>query len=274
MVADRHHPDRSDGRRRDVDRRVCGVCPCGRGAVPRPALAHADCSPGTGTRPVLGAREVPRARELRRMPPDAAQGLERELARPEHGARCRGPARGDEADGSRDGPALPACHAPLAEQQPDIGPSAEFVPNPALDDALLRQGSSAPPVTSGSTNGSARPADRVRKDDREARIPAARRRDSPLGVPAIGFRSPRHQFPGEGFALNGKPLENTYEEWRASPAARRGLEWQDCHMPDRRHLWRGIHERHRPGDEARATVRERALGPAAAGESFARPRPS
>jgi hypothetical protein len=35
---------------------------------------------------------------------------------------------------------------------------------------------------------------------------------------------------------------NTYEEWRASPFASRGIVCQDCHMPDRRHLWRGIHD--------------------------------
>jgi hypothetical protein len=51
-----------------------------------------------------------------------------------------------------------------------------------------------------------------------------------------------HQFPENGFALNGKLLENTYEEWRASIYARDGVQCQDCHMPDRRHLWRGIHD--------------------------------
>jgi len=51
-----------------------------------------------------------------------------------------------------------------------------------------------------------------------------------------------HQFGPRGPSLNGKPLENTYEEWRTSPAARRGLACQSCHMPDRRHRWRGIHD--------------------------------
>ncbi|MEK7364413.1 MAG: hypothetical protein AAB016_10610, partial [candidate division NC10 bacterium] len=51
-----------------------------------------------------------------------------------------------------------------------------------------------------------------------------------------------HQFPPDGFALNGKLLENTYEEWKASPFGRAGVQCQDCHMPDRRHLWRGIHD--------------------------------
>jgi hypothetical protein len=80
-----------------------------------------------------------------------------------------------------------------------------------------------------------------------------------------------HQFAPDGLALNGKLLENTLEEWRASPAARRGQQCQDCHMPDRRHLWRGIHDpdmvrrgveialttsrkRYRPGQELRARL--------------------
>jgi hypothetical protein len=51
-----------------------------------------------------------------------------------------------------------------------------------------------------------------------------------------------HQFTSDGFALNGKLLENTYAEWKASRFAREGVQCQDCHMPDRRHLWRGIHD--------------------------------
>ena len=51
-----------------------------------------------------------------------------------------------------------------------------------------------------------------------------------------------HQFEADGFALNGKLLENTYEEWKASPYADEGKQCQSCHMPDRRHLWRGIHD--------------------------------
>ena len=51
-----------------------------------------------------------------------------------------------------------------------------------------------------------------------------------------------HQFKSDGYALNGKPLENTYEEWRASRHAREGRACQSCHMPERRHLWRGIHD--------------------------------
>ncbi|MDX1650095.1 MAG: hypothetical protein R3263_09605, partial [Myxococcota bacterium] len=50
-----------------------------------------------------------------------------------------------------------------------------------------------------------------------------------------------HQFwddPG----VNGKPLQNTFVEWRASRHAAEGRTCQSCHMPDRAHLWRGIHD--------------------------------
>ncbi len=43
-------------------------------------------------------------------------------------------------------------------------------------------------------------------------------------------------------SINGKLLENTYEEWRESRFAREGITCQKCHMPDRKHLWRGIHD--------------------------------
>lgn len=56
------------------------------------------------------------------------------------------------------------------------------------------------------------------------------------------FCSACHQFEKDGYALNGKLLENTYEEWKASRHAREGRTCQSCHMPERRHLWRGIHD--------------------------------
>jgi hypothetical protein len=55
------------------------------------------------------------------------------------------------------------------------------------------------------------------------------------------FCSACHQHPAE-WAIAGKPLENTYQEWKASPQAAQGISCQSCHMPDRQHLWRGIHD--------------------------------
>lgn len=73
---------------------------------------------------------------------------------------------------------------------------------------------------------------------------------------ASDFCAVYHQF-SQDQAINGKPLENTLAEWQASPFAKQGLACQGCHMPDRRHLWRGIHdpEMTRSGLEARALAR-------------------
>jgi hypothetical protein len=57
------------------------------------------------------------------------------------------------------------------------------------------------------------------------------------------FCSTCHQFAPNGRQVNGKLLENTFEEWRASRHAREGRQCQSCHMPGRRHLWRGVHDK-------------------------------
>ncbi|MDX8402268.1 MAG: hypothetical protein R8K47_06510, partial [Mariprofundaceae bacterium] len=58
---------------------------------------------------------------------------------------------------------------------------------------------------------------------------------------ASQFCASCHQFP-QSMAINGKPLQNTIEEWKQSPFARQGVTCQQCHMPDRRHEFRGIHD--------------------------------
>ena|SRR2546422_4408152 len=155
------------------------------------------------------------------------------------------------------------CHAPLAEQAPGA---------PGSDAALQRQGvvcatchvrgheRFGPPRRDGSLS-SAAPRETLPHNG-VTRTPA---------FLSAGFCSGCHQFDAGGLALNGKLLENTYAEWKASPAARQGRQCQDCHMPDRRHLWRGIHDRemvvsglrisldtdrprYRTGDEVRATL--------------------
>ncbi|PJA32210.1 MAG: hypothetical protein CO187_05175, partial [Zetaproteobacteria bacterium CG_4_9_14_3_um_filter_53_7] len=50
-----------------------------------------------------------------------------------------------------------------------------------------------------------------------------------------------HQFP-QSMAINGKPLENTLTEWKESSFSKQGITCQQCHMPDRRHEFRGIHD--------------------------------
>lgn len=164
------------------------------------------------------------------------------------------------------------CHAPLAEQSEQIEGPRGVLPNPAYDADLQRKGlvcaachvrqhqRFGPPPREGSVAGS---APRSTLPHNGATFSTAYLRAE--------FCSSCHQFGPTDLRLNGKLLQNTYAEWKASASARQGLQCQDCHMPDRRHLWRGIHDpdmvrsgvqislatdrpRHRPGDEVRAAL--------------------
>jgi len=57
-----------------------------------------------------------------------------------------------------------------------------------------------------------------------------------------GFCAECHQFP-QSYAINGKPLENTVFEWQQSRFAQAGKQCQGCHMPDRKHEFKGIHDK-------------------------------
>lgn len=164
------------------------------------------------------------------------------------------------------------CHAPLAEQSPLTRTAAGLIANPAFDPALQREGVVCATCH---VRGHQRFGPPPRPDAQGRRVPRAQLPHN--GATYTGayeraeFCAACHQFGPRGPSLNGKPLENTYEEWRGSPAARRGLTCQSCHMPDRRHRWRGVHDpemvksgvrvtlgldrpRYRPGQRLRATV--------------------
>ena len=132
------------------------------------------------------------------------------------------------------------CHGPLSEQLRQLAAATgEYRPNGDYDAALERGG-----VVCAACH------------IREWRRHGPPRRDgslapAPAGTPHEGairhlefeesrFCAACHQF--EEPAPNGKPLENTLREWEASGFAERGVTCQSCHMPDRRHLWRGIHD--------------------------------
>src|SRR5436309_409258 len=133
------------------------------------------------------------------------------------------------------------CHAPLAEQAPLV-PGA-LARNPAFDPALRARGI---PCAACHVRGH----ERFGPPRRDGSLAAAAPRETlPHGgvtrTPAYlasEFCRGCHQFGPEGYALNGTLLENTYAEWKASRFAAAGVQCQDCHMPDRRHLWRGIHD--------------------------------
>lgn len=52
-----------------------------------------------------------------------------------------------------------------------------------------------------------------------------------------------HESKETGVQLNGKRLMEVYSEWEKSPFAKQGIQCQNCHMPDREHSWKGIHDK-------------------------------
>jgi hypothetical protein len=165
------------------------------------------------------------------------------------------------------------CHAPLAEQAPLVAEGAGFRPNPVFDATLGTKGL----VCAGCH---VRAHERFGPPKRDGSLESTGPRQT---LPHNGVtRTPAflasefcqgcHQFTADGLALNGKLIEDTYNEWKASSFAREGTQCQDCHMPDRRHLWRGIHDpdmvrsgltitaepgaaRYRPGETVAITLR-------------------
>jgi hypothetical protein len=192
-------------------------------------------------------------------------------------AKSMGPGvAGQLAEMSRREPAVARscgrCHAPVAEQRPDLPAAGDHVANPDFVPGLQERGiiCASCHVRRHEHFGPPRRDGSVATREPRSRLPHG-------GVTRTRaflrseFCASCHQFGVDGLALNGKPLENTYEEWRKSPAARQGLQCQNCHMPERRHLWRGIHDaemvrsgvtvdlrvdrtRYRAGDTIRATL--------------------
>ena len=128
------------------------------------------------------------------------------------------------------------CHTPLEEQQP-VGPGPEHAAQPGYDPELRQAGLVCA--------GCHLRAHRVFGPPRRPELPPL-----PETVPHDGFEirpefqqsrfcAPCHQF----FDRRGVNVQNTLFEWQESPHAARGETCQSCHMPDRRHLWRGIHDR-------------------------------
>jgi len=136
-----------------------------------------------------------------------------------------------------------ACHAPLTEQQEKIEDGGAFPVNRVFDTKLQAGGlvCAACHVRQYEWFGPSKRDGSVASELPRETLP----HNGVTRTPALlksEFCKPCHQFPDDGFALNGKLLENTYNEWKAGPFALAGLQCQDCHMPDRRHLWRGIHD--------------------------------
>lgn len=150
--------------------------------------------------------------------------------------------------GQKNGPELESCqrcHAPLAEQMPLIraghlggdDESRTYVPNPRYDEGLRAQGITCaachvrqwrrfgPPLV---------PESRLLSLEGYplTELPLYERADFCLGC---------HQLPAR-IALEGRPLLDTYREWLEGPYMRRGVQCQHCHMPNREHTWKGVHD--------------------------------
>jgi hypothetical protein len=119
------------------------------------------------------------------------------------------------------------CHAPLAEQQ--LGSAV-------LDPALQAEGLTCA-------------ACHVRGNVRHG---PAQRAPSLLPLPGYPLRELAvyeradfcvgcHQLPAR-IALDGRPLLDTYREWLLGPYMKRGIQCQHCHMPNREHTWKGVHD--------------------------------
>jgi len=137
-----------------------------------------------------------------------------------------------------------SCHTPLAEQHRlryDLPGAPQE--NSHYDPALQRQGL----VCAGCHVRQHQRFGPPRRDDPEqtGKINGALPHDGFTATTAFAnsaFCSRCHQFQEGERALNGKLIENTYREWQESRYAKQGVHCQDCHMPGRRHLWRGIHD--------------------------------
>lgn len=136
-----------------------------------------------------------------------------------------------------------SCHAPLAEQAEILRDAGGLAANPQFDPELQRKG-----LTCAGCH--VRNHERFGPPYKDGSLAASRSREElphrgATTTPAFQraeFCQTCHQFDEDGYALNGKLLENTYNEWKEGPYAKAGIQCQDCHMPDRRHLWRGIHD--------------------------------
>ncbi|MDH5542574.1 MAG: cytochrome c family protein [Nitrospinota bacterium] len=132
--------------------------------------------------------------------------------------------------------ACQACHSPLYEQQPYIVAGGRVVENRLYNRNLRLQGVACA-------------ACHIRKNVRYG--PPVKRWVAPEaahnGFVAVDdfnrseFCKPCHQFEPEDRRVNGKLVQDTYEQWKASPAAKEGKSCASCHMADRTHTFQGIH---------------------------------
>ncbi|MFC1749018.1 thioredoxin family protein [Pseudomonadota bacterium] len=141
-----------------------------------------------------------------------------------------------------------SCHTPLAEQQDKLFTADGWKPNPAFDKELQHKGlvcaachvrnhqRIAPPRKNLSNQNHPPQLGKIFGDLPHNGFSAE------TAFTKSGFCKGCHQFTENDYALNGKLIENTYNEWLASDYPKKDVQCQTCHMPDRQHIWRGIHD--------------------------------
>ncbi|MCC6502640.1 MAG: hypothetical protein IT362_05855 [Deltaproteobacteria bacterium] len=136
------------------------------------------------------------------------------------------------------------CHAPLKTQNEELlgenaSGEAVFLPNSSYDERLKLSGvnCAACHVRSSGVAGPPLSMPPARKQNIKAE------HDSVQNVffEEAEFCAACHQL-DNGYELNGRILVNTYEEWKESEYAKNKITCQSCHMPGRRHLFRGVHD--------------------------------
>lgn len=136
------------------------------------------------------------------------------------------------------------CHAPLGEQQDRVRPAQRggdaadrtYAANPAFDAALQREGLTCAACH---LRGWTRLGPRGLAASLLA-APGYPRRELPIYERA-DLCLPCHQLPPR-VAVAGRPLLDTYREWLLGPYMPRGIQCQHCHMPNREHTWKGVHD--------------------------------
>jgi hypothetical protein len=149
------------------------------------------------------------------------------------------------------------CHAPLAEQVPYLEKGKK---NPDFEEGFREQGLvCAACHVRNHTHFGPPPRHPMAENGPHGGFIVKTEYESPA------FCASCHDFaPGGG--VHGKLVQETAEEWRRTPFAEEGKTCQSCHMPDRRHLWKGIHD----PDMVRSAVSIQAQcdPPAKAGDSL------
>ncbi len=149
-------------------------------------------------------------------------------------------------DNPEGGQSCNECHAPLAEQQKKRlsgkGPLAGWEKNPAYINELEMAGlaCAACHVRNWRVHGPPKKDTRPGVSDATTSGKHGGVERTPL-FERSEFCMKCHQFQSGG--PNGKAIQNTYNEWKASLWAAEGVQCQNCHMPKRQHLWRGIHDK-------------------------------